>query len=322
MAYVPKGTDVRVTKGTATGCYGTVQASVWLPSGHTYYGIELTEPMGLNDGRFKDGTPYFHCRPYHGMYLKLDSFEPAEGEEEEKKELMDPLHAERQQGYEGDRKRFTGYGPDRLGLRRHGAGVKDPALVPHPDHKWTKVVGTMGNSFVEAYQPGDWHNMHAEASTESKQWAARTQELAHQLHAKEIELQDLEQELELTKIKHKWKDAGPLERQVAMYKSEVAQLNRAQRNLHDHKTNLADLRAAEDHRKPRSKPSSPATSPALMAGQPPSPLLNAVGTLDSSSFEGAKTLLPDQGARKPRFDSIKVHPKWDREETFSNVRTF
>ena len=53
MSAAMVGTEVRVLKGQAEGCHGVVRVAVWLPSGSHMFGIELDEPKGLNDGRFK-----------------------------------------------------------------------------------------------------------------------------------------------------------------------------------------------------------------------------------------------------------------------------
>jgi len=303
MAFVPNGTAVRVVKGTACGCYGTVRTSVWMPSGVHMFGIELSEPMGLNDGRFKDGTPYFHCKPYHGVYLMLDAFVP----EDASAFLEDALERD------GARHHHSVYGPDRLGLQRHNRGVKDPAVVGDPAAEaWAPVVGTMGSSYVASFQAGDWHGMHAEAKSESQEWARATQQVANELHAKETECEELIAQLELYRIKHHWKNAEKVDHKLTTAK--VTVLKRELDELSEHKTSLADLRAAEDHRKPRSSPS----SPALSGVGANSALLQAL----EGSFEGAKTLLPEQDHRKPKWEHIKGSSKWDCEEPYRKVRGF
>ena len=101
MAQAMVGSTVKVLKGSAKGTKGTIRAALWLPSGDHMFGIELDEPNGLNDGRYKvigitrwrgltfstrrrfspyhcwqDGTPYFSCKKGYGIYLKMDSFIP------------------------------------------------------------------------------------------------------------------------------------------------------------------------------------------------------------------------------------------------------
>ena len=100
MAQAMVGSQVKVVKGTANGCHGTVRAAIWLPSGDHMFGIELDEPKGTHNGRYKvntlrrrsesanasenvlllallqDGTPYFSCKNNHGIYLKMECFIP------------------------------------------------------------------------------------------------------------------------------------------------------------------------------------------------------------------------------------------------------
>ena len=56
MAQAMVGSQVKVVKGTANGCHGTVRAAIWLPSGDHMFGIELDEPKGTHNGRYKVNT--------------------------------------------------------------------------------------------------------------------------------------------------------------------------------------------------------------------------------------------------------------------------
>ena len=116
-----------------------------------------------------------------------------------------------------------------------------------------------------------------------------------------------------------------LAEEVAACKRELKEIKIQERNLNAYQRALNDLRAAEDHRKPRSQPASPYTSPdmgpadgAITAAKPPgSPALAA---MTDPNFEGSKRLLPDVNARKKPFDAIKVSPKWDKPATYQKVR--
>jgi len=67
MALAMVGTEVKVLKGQAAGCHGVVRIAIWLPSGVHMFGIELDEPKGLNDGRFKVtlDSKYIAPQPSH-----------------------------------------------------------------------------------------------------------------------------------------------------------------------------------------------------------------------------------------------------------------
>ena len=111
-----------------------------------------------------------------------------------------------------------------------------------------------------------------------------------------------------------------------MAKAELTDLKIQDKNLNSYQQALCDLRAAEDHRKPRSQPASPFASPAMgptagalatSGGAPSSPSLAA---LTDPNFEGSKRLLPGANARKKEFDNVKVSPKWDKPEPYQKVR--
>lgn len=51
---------VRVTTGSAAGCQGTIRTS-FSSNSRLWYGIELDEPRGRNDGKDKDGEYRFRC---------------------------------------------------------------------------------------------------------------------------------------------------------------------------------------------------------------------------------------------------------------------
>jgi hypothetical protein len=220
---------------------------------------------------------------------------------------------------------------------------------------WDEVAGTMGSSYVSAYRPGDWQGVYAEAKTESQQWVRglpsdlhaplplrhlpvpqrcpppqvqQVQEMTNQIHAKVMEIADLRNELDLKKIQHKYKDVAELEDQVMKCKEEVAVLKHNERSLSRYHQALGDLRAAEDHRKPRSKPDSPALGPdgKFEQGSPAlAPVSPALGASEpGSNFEGAKMLLPHRehghDHRRTKFECVKVSPKWQAPERYQKVR--
>jgi len=94
MAQAMVNSQVKLVKGTAAGCHGVIRAAIWLPSGDHMFGIELDEPKGTHNGRYKveitgaktcsplhrgatqDGTPYFSCKKNHGIYMKMNCFIP------------------------------------------------------------------------------------------------------------------------------------------------------------------------------------------------------------------------------------------------------
>jgi len=190
-----------------------------------------------------------------------------------------------------------------LGMERHGIQIRDPALVSEGAtmRKWDAQIGTMGSSYVSSYRPGDWQGVYSEAKNESQQWASQVQELANVIHTKKIQLDDIKNQLEISKIKHKAKAIARLEGELAQCKAEFLDLKTAEKNLNKYHQALGDLRAAEDHRKPRSQPSSPYASPAMqpivdtiskdspLLKPPSSPVLDAV---KDPRFEGSKRLLP------------------------------
>lgn len=213
---------------------------------------------------------------------------------------------------------------------------------------WDQAIGTMGSSYVSAYRPGDWQGVYAEAKSESHQWVEKIQDLANKIHAKAMEVRDLKNELELKKIRQGSSSKEvviksrfcflpdsslwcllqvlALSEEVAAAKAALTDLKIQDKNLNAYQQALCDLRAAEDHRKPRSQPASPFTSPAMgptsgalatSGGPPGSPSLAA---LTDPNFEGSKRLLPGADARKKEFDPIKVSPKWDKPETYQKVR--
>ena len=176
----------------------------------------------------------------------------------------------------------------------------------------------------------------------------KIQDLANKIHAKAMEVRDLKNELELKKIRQGSSSKEvviksrfcflpdsslwcllqvlALSEEVAAAKAALTDLKIQDKNLNAYQQALCDLRAAEDHRKPRSQPASPFTSPAMgptsgalatSGGPPGSPSLAA---LTDPNFEGSKRLLPGADARKKEFDPIKVSPKWDKPETYQKVR--
>jgi len=66
---------------------------------------------------------------------------------------------------------------------------------------WDQAIGTMGSSYVSAYRPGDWQGVYSEAKAESHQWVEKIQDLANKIHAKGMELHELNKYLELKKIR-------------------------------------------------------------------------------------------------------------------------
>lgn len=63
------GDACTVIKGTAFGCDGQVRAVVKVGN-TTWMGVELREPMGMNDGSTKNGARHFRCEPDFGIYLR------------------------------------------------------------------------------------------------------------------------------------------------------------------------------------------------------------------------------------------------------------
>lgn len=65
-------TRIRVSKGSARGCLGTVKATVQTTDGILWIGLALDEPLGRHDGCTSSGERHFHCTPNHGLYVRAD----------------------------------------------------------------------------------------------------------------------------------------------------------------------------------------------------------------------------------------------------------
>ena len=65
------GDNVYVTNKQRTGVVRFVGIVHFQPGSGCWYGVDLEEPIGLNNGCI-DGRKYFHSAPHHGIFCKAE----------------------------------------------------------------------------------------------------------------------------------------------------------------------------------------------------------------------------------------------------------
>lgn len=223
-SYEGHGNRVRITSGSAAGCQGTIRTS-FSSNARLWYGIELDEACGRNDGKDKDGEYRFRCAPMHGIYVQATATMPI-------------LHHD-------DR-----YGPDMMG--RAGVEADDPAVAltgdlhHRPEVDLKDPIAPWGSSYTKAYEAGDWERAHETSKDLNSSWIRNLDDVEAMLLDKKTELIDLKHELQDAKIKGDWEEADQISKQMETVKEEVKDLRKA-RNAVAHEQD--DVHTLEvDHR--------------------------------------------------------------------------
>jgi len=222
-AYQAHSERVRIVSGRATGCIGTIRTA--FNDGGLWYGVELDEMEGLNDGRDKSGTYRFRCQPGFGLFLRQDAVRPL------------PHHDSR-------------YGPDMLG--RRGVEADDPAVALSSDlhHKqdgdMIAPIAPWGSSYTKAYTAGDWEAAHDTATEDNRSWVNRLDEAEATLLEKRTNYKDLTYELQSAKIDGDREEIERVSQGMVVAKKELHEAKKARDRVSHSRDDVEKLET--DHR--------------------------------------------------------------------------
>jgi len=161
--------------------------------------------VGLNDGRYRDGTYHFRCGAGHGIYLREDAFRPV-------------LHHDSRHG-----------AVDMLG--RHGVEAEDPAETGSHVATRETPAAPWGSSYTAAYQPGDWENAHATSTQETGSWSSKLDAVEAKLLARKQEVVELTAALQNTKISCEWEELHKIEGQLKAAKVGLARVKKERHQI-------------------------------------------------------------------------------------------